>query len=87
MPNTKSANKHLITDEKSRIRNKGRRTAIKSAEKKLRIAVESDDKSQVQELFLTAIKSVDKAKKYGIIAKNKANRKKSQYQKLINTVK
>ena len=87
MPSTKSAKKHLITDEKSRIRNKGRRSTIRSAEKKLRSAVEGGDKSQAQELFLSAIKSVDKAAKYGIIPKNKANRKKSQFQKLINSVK
>jgi small subunit ribosomal protein S20 len=87
MPNMKSAKKHMITDEKSRIRNKSRRTAMKTAEKKFRTAVESSDAAQAKELMVTAFKTLDKAVKYGTIHKNKANRKKAQFQKNLANIK
>lgn len=87
MPNSKSAKKHLITDEKSRVRHKGRRTAVKTAEKRFRTAVENKDASQAQELLQGSFKKLDKAVKAGTIHKNKASRKKSQLQKLMASVK
>jgi len=87
MPNMKSAKKHLITDEKSRVRNKGRRTAMKTAEKKFRTAVEQNDADQAKELLVGAFKTLDKSAKAGTIHKNKASRKKSQLQKHLATVK
>ena len=87
MPNMKSAKKHMITDEKSRIRNKGRRTAMKTAEKKFRAAVEKADAAESKELIVAAFKTFDKAVKYGTIHKNKASRKKSQLQKHLASMK
>lgn len=83
MPNSKSAKKHLITDDKARVRNKGRRTAIKNTEKKFRTAVENKEKDQAKELLVSVFQKLDKAVKAGTIHKNKASRKKSQLQKVL----
>ena len=87
MPTSKSAKKHLITDDKSRVRHKGRRTAIKTTEKNFRAAIESKDTEQAQALLVVSFKKLDKAVKAGTIHKNKASRKKSQFKKLLAAVK
>ena len=87
MPNMKSAKKSLITSEKARIRHKGRRTAVKTAEKKLRESVEEKNFDKSKELLSVVFGKLDKAVKAGTIHKNKASRKKSRLQKLIETTK
>lgn len=87
MPTSKSAKKHLITDEKSRIRHKGRRTAMKTAEKKFRSAIETKDVDKAKELLTDSFSKLDKAVKSGTIPKNRASRKKSQLQKKLANVK
>lgn len=87
MPNMKSAKKHLITDEKSRLRHKGRRTATKSAEKNFRSAIEEKDAAKAKDLMSTVFTKLDKAVKAGTIPKNRASRKKSQLQKHLTSVK
>jgi small subunit ribosomal protein S20 len=84
MPQKKSAFKRLKTNEKQRLRNKARRSSMKSMEKKLRKAVDASDKENVQQLAIEATKAVDKAVKVGLIHRNKANRKKAQFAKLVN---
>jgi len=87
MPTTRSAKKSLITEGKARVRHKGRRTAMKTAEKKFKAAVESKNADQAKELMMNAFKKLDKAVKGGTIHKNVASRKKSQFQKLISGLK
>lgn len=87
MPTSKSAKKHLITDEKARVRHKGRRTAIKTVEKKFRTAVENKETEQAKELLVSSFKKLDKAVKAGTIHKNKASRKKSQLHKKLTNLK
>jgi len=87
MPNMKSAKKHLITDEKSRVRNKSRRTAIKTVEKKFLDAIKKADAVQAKELMVKAFKTLDKAVKSGTIHKNKSARKKSQLHRHLATLK
>ena len=87
MPNIKSAKKRLITNEKARKRNKARLSALKTTEKKLRNAVEASEKEVAQSTLSQAYAKLDKAVKYGIIHKNKANRKKAQFNKLVTGIK
>jgi small subunit ribosomal protein S20 len=87
MPNMKSAKKHLITDEKSRVRNKGRRTAIKTAEKNLRTAIEEGDAAKAKDLLSETFVKLDNGVKTGVIHKKKASRKKSQLHKHVLAVK
>ena len=78
MAASKSALKRIRTSEKERIRNKSRRTALKSAEKKFKSFVEKSEMDNAQEQLNTVFKKLDKAVKAGTIHKNKCSRKKSR---------
>jgi small subunit ribosomal protein S20 len=78
MPTSKQAAKRIITGEKARLRNKSRKTAIKSSEKKLRTLVEASEMDNAAKQLTDIFQKLDKAVKTGTIHKNKANRKKSR---------
>jgi small subunit ribosomal protein S20 len=71
-------------DEKRRIRNKGVKSAIRTAAKKVVMASEKKDAATAKEALAEMIKKIDTAAGKGIIKKNTAARKKSRMQKLIN---
>lgn len=84
MANIKSAKKRIKQDIKKRARNKERKVAILKASKVLiKLLKNHDKKPEKVEACLPAYseycKTLDKAVKRGIIHKNKANRKKSDY--------
>lgn len=81
MPNIKSAAKRLKTNEKSRLRHKMRRNALKTLEKKLSVAVKASESEKTGELLSAFHAALDKSVKAGTIHRNKANRKKSQLAK------
>ncbi len=83
MANIKSAAKRAQIGETNRLRNKSVKTGLKTIEKKLNTAIESNDKDSNQ-LLAEAMKSFDKAASKNVIHKNAANRKKSKMQKKIN---
>lgn len=85
MANSKSALKRLRTSEKERIRNKARKSELKSIEKKFRTEAENGSKDAMRDTLNTMKGKLDKAVKKGVIHKNKANRKKSQLAKLLNS--
>ena len=87
MPNIKSAKKRLITNEKARVRNKGKMTALRTAEKKFRSVVESGELETAQQSLSFVFTKLDKAVKAGIIHKNKAARKKSRLSALLKAKK
>jgi small subunit ribosomal protein S20 len=87
MPNIKSAKKRLITNEKARVRNKSKITALRTAEKKFRAAVESSDAETAQKELSSVFNKLDKAVKAGIIHKNKSARKKSRLSALLKAKK
>jgi small subunit ribosomal protein S20 len=87
MPNIKSAKKRLITNEKARVRNKSKITALRTAEKKFRAAVESSETEAAQKSLSSVFNKLDKAVKAGIIHKNKAARKKSRLSALLKAKK
>ncbi len=84
MANIKSQKKRIKTAEKARIRNKAVRSELKTAVKKVRVAAESGDKAQAQQLANEAGRLLDKAASKGIIHKNQASNRKSGIQKLVN---
>jgi small subunit ribosomal protein S20 len=86
MPTSKSAMKRLITDSKKQLRNRARKSTLKTLEKKFRKAVESADKEQAADTLKNCFSKLDKAAKVGTIHKNKANNKKAQLNKLFNTL-
>jgi small subunit ribosomal protein S20 len=71
-------------DEKRRIRNKGVKSAIRTAAKKVSTAAEKKDGVAAKEALLDMIKRIDTAARKGIVKKNTAARKKSRMQKLVN---
>jgi len=83
MANIKSAEKRALIGERNRLRNKGIKTGLKTVEKKLNIALESNDKASEQ-ILNEAVQNFDKAAGKGVISKNAANRKKSKMQKKFN---
>jgi len=79
-----SAEKRMRQDEKRRIRNKGVKSAIRTAAKKVVTASEKKDTAAAKEALAEMIKKIDTAAGKGIVKKNTAARKKSRMQKLIN---
>ena len=83
MPNIKSAKKRVLVNKTKAARNKSANSALKTAIKKANIAIETNaaDKEAVVK---AACKKIDQAAAYGIIHKNAAARKKSQFTKALN---
>lgn len=75
MPNTKQAKKRLITDEARRMRNKVKRSSMRTAMKKVLRATSNDEGLK---LFAVAQKRIDKAAKEHIIHSNAAARYKAR---------
>lgn len=76
MPNTASTKKRVRQTETRTLRNKNRRSNMRSAIRKVREAVEAGDKAAAQNLLQDAYKQIDKAARQHIVhAKNAANRK------------
>jgi len=84
MSSSKQAAKRVGTNEKARIRNKARRSALKTSEKKFSMLIESADKAKAQDQLQDVFKKLDKAIKAGTIHKNKGNRKKSRLNVMLN---
>lgn len=78
MPNHKSAEKRMRQNEKRRKINRGNRTRVRSAIKKLRGAMGSGDAKQINELLPETISTIDKAVQKGVLHKNAAGRYKSR---------
>ena len=87
MANIKSQKKRIITAEKARQRNRAVRSELKTAVKKVRLAVEAKDVDAAQDAANKAGHLLDKAASKGIIHKNQAAQRKSGVQKLVNSIK
>jgi small subunit ribosomal protein S20 len=78
MANTAQAKKRARQAEKSRIRNAGQRSNLRTFIKKVIAAVNAGDKEKAQAAFKTAVPVIDSAVTKGLIHKNKAARNKSR---------
>ena len=87
MPNIKSAKKRVKTDAIKNERNKDKISSMRTAIKKVRVAVKQGDKAIAEENLKVANQKIDKAVKSGLIHKNKAARDKSSLSKAINDIK
>ncbi len=87
MPNSKSAEKSLRSNEKKRLLNKSRISALKTENKKLLAAIEDKDAESMDKHLPLTIKLLDKSVSKGIIKKNNASRKKSKLMKKFNQAK
>lgn len=86
MANIKSQIKRNRTNELANQRNKSAKAAVRTAVKKVKLAVEAKDKKVANEALVTAIRLIDKTVSDGIQHRNTANRQKSEIQKLVNSL-
>lgn len=86
MAHTKSAIKRLRTSQQANLRNRMRTSELKTIEKKLRTAVTEGDAAVAAELSKKFCSCLDKAAKVGTIHANRVANKKSQADKLLNSL-
>jgi small subunit ribosomal protein S20 len=81
MPNIKSAKKRTKIIAAKTLKNQMFKTSLKTTIKKYEAAVANADKANLEKTYKDAVKKIDKAAARGIVHKNKAARKKSQFAK------
>ena len=86
MPNIKSAKKRVIVTQTKTLRNKMFRTQLKTDIKKYQAALATGDQAAAQAAYRAAVKKIDQAAARGIIHKNAAAHKKSQFTKALNNM-
>ncbi len=86
MANIKSQKKRILTNEKSRLRNKAVRSGLKTAVKKVTAAVEAGDAAAAKTAAIEAGRLLDVAASKGVIHKKQAANRKSGIAKLANSV-
>lgn len=86
MPNIKSAKKRVVVSNRKALQNQMFRSRMKTIVKKYETAVANNDVETIKAEYATAVKIIDHAAARGIIHKNAAARKKSQFTKAINAV-
>ena len=84
MANIKSAKKRILVNQTKALQNQMVKSQLKTAIKKFNLAVESGDKAAAVELHKLAVKKVDQAVARGILHKNNAAHKKSEFAIKLN---
>jgi small subunit ribosomal protein S20 len=87
MANIKSAIKRIRINEENRVRNSAAKSAMRTAMKKVELAVMNNDLEASQEALKVAIRKLDKAVTKGLIHRNKAARHKSRLYQKVNSLK
>lgn len=87
MANIKSQIKRNRTNELARERNKAARSALRTASKKVRLAVEAKDLAAAEKNLVEAFRLIDKSVSDGVQHKNTAARQKGELQRLVNSLK
>ena len=86
MPNIKSAKKRVKVIAAKTLQNKMAKSALKTAMKKYETAVASGSKEEAAKAYTVAVKKIDQAASKGLVHKNLAARKKSQYTAKLNAL-
>lgn len=86
MPNIKSAKKRVKVIETKTLQNKIFRSQLKTDMKKYEAALAAGDAELAQVTYKEAVKKIDQASARGLIHKNAAARKKSQFTKKLNAI-
>ena len=79
MANIKSAKKRILVNQAKALRNQMVKSQLKTTIKKFNAAVDAGDKALAAELLKVVIKKVDQAVARGILHRNNAAHKKSEY--------
>ena len=86
MANIKSQIKRNKTNEAARARNKSAKSAIRTAMKNVRLAVEAKDKAKALEAEKVAYKLIDKSISDGVQHANTGARQKSTVARLVKSL-
>ena len=86
MANIKSAKKRILVNRTKALQNQMVKSALKTVIKKFNAAVVAGDKNAASELYRLAVKKVDQAVAHGILHKNNAAHKKSEFTKKFNAM-
>lgn len=81
MANIKSQKKRILTNEKSRLRNKSVKSSLRSAVRKFREALATGDKDAAVSAARAANRELDIAVRKGVIHQNQAANRKSSISK------
>ncbi|MBQ4574795.1 MAG: 30S ribosomal protein S20 [Clostridia bacterium] len=84
MPNIKSAKKRVKVIAAKTMQNRSLKTALKTYVKKYDAALAAGDKAAAAETYKAVVKKLDQAVAKGLIHKNNAARKKSQFTVKLN---
>ncbi|MCD7726706.1 MAG: 30S ribosomal protein S20 [Clostridiales bacterium] len=84
MANIKSAKKRILVNKTRADRNKAIKSSVKTAVKKVRAAIEANDKEAAKSALIAATSAIDKAAKKGVYHKNTAARKVSRLNIAVN---
>ena len=78
MANTASARKRIRQTEKRTIRNRARRSRVRTFLRKVEVAISGGDKTQAQEAFRVAQPELQRAVTKGVLHRNTVSRKLSR---------
>ena len=81
MPNIKSAKKRVLVSEKKNLQNRMYKSALNTSIRKYNAALAAGDKDSAAVIYRETVIRLDKAVAKGILHKNNAARKKSQFTK------
>lgn len=87
MANIKSQKKRILTNEKARIRNVAYKSKVKTAMKKVYVAVEAKDLANAEASLKAAFSVLDRAVVKGILTRATAARRKKELQLRVNSLK
>ena len=83
MANIKSQIKRIGTSEKARQRNAAKKSAVRTAAKKVRLAVQAGDLETAKVALAKAYSLIDKTVSDGVQHLNTANRQKAELARLV----
>ncbi len=86
MANIKSQKKRILTNEKARQRNKAVRSSVKTAIKKVHVAIAAGDKEAASASAIAACRELDKAASKGVLHRNQAANRKSGVMGAVNSL-
>jgi small subunit ribosomal protein S20 len=82
--NIKSQEKRIHTNERARLRNQSVKSALRTAVRGLREAIDAGEKEKATELLVSTNRKLDQAASKGVIHKNQAANKKSALTQALN---
>lgn len=86
MANIKSAKKRILVAELRAARNKAIKSKVKTASKKVELAITAGNKEEAVLKLREAVSAINKAKSKGVYHRNNAARKVSKLTKAVNAI-